>query len=121
MIPPIFPICAASPGVVAVFGSSPTRVYPFGLVEQTPELPYAVWQNIGGGAEMYLGDLPDVDSYSTQLDVYAADPTSLLTAAKALRDAVEPHAYVTRWGSQELDEETKMYRYSFDVDWIVPR
>lgn len=121
MIAPIFPVCSANPAVLALLGSNPTRLYPFGLVEQSPARPYAVWQSIGGQSPQYLGDVPDVDGYTLQIDVYAENDASLLAAARALRDAIEPHAYIVRWGDQELDEETKLYRYSFDVDWLVPR
>lgn len=121
MIAPIFRACTASAAVLAIFGSNPTRVYPFGLVEEAPVRPYVVWQTIGGEPAHYLGDLPDIDGYSVQIDVYSDDPVSLLPAARAIRDAIEGQAYVTRWGDQVKDPETKLYRYSFDVDWLVPR
>lgn len=121
MIAPIFQACIANAAVLALFGSNPTRVYPFGLVEKPPARPYAVWQTIGGEPSQYLGNRPDVDGYSLQIDVYSDDPVSLLPAARAIRDAIEGQAYVTRWGDQVMDPETKLYRYSFDVDWLVPR
>ncbi|MHC9014463.1 tail completion protein gp17 [Stenotrophomonas bentonitica] len=121
MIAPIFQACIANAAVLALFGSNPTRVYPFGLVEKPPARPYVVWQTIGGESAQYLRDRPDVDGYSLQIDVYHNDPVSLQTAARAIRDAIEGQAYVTRWGDQVMDPETKLYRYSFDVDWLVPR
>jgi len=121
VIAPIFKACTASAEVLRIFGTNPTRVYPFGLVEQPPQRPYVVWQTIGGEPAQYLGDRPDVDGYSLQIDVYTDDPASLLPAARAIRDAIEGQAYVTRWGAQVKDPETKLYRYSFDVDWLVPR
>ncbi|MET4680456.1 DUF3168 domain-containing protein [Stenotrophomonas rhizophila] len=121
MIAPIFEACKASAAVLALFGANPTRVYPFGLVEKPPPRPYVVWQTIGGEPAQYLGDRPDVDGYSLQIDVYSDDPVSLLLASRAIRDAIEGQAYVTRWGDQVMDPETKLYRYSFDVDWLVPR
>lgn len=63
----------------------------------------------------------DADSYTLQVDVYADTVASATSVATALRDAIEPHAYITRWGGQSRDPETKRYRYSFDVDWIVLR
>lgn len=121
MIAPIFKACTASAEVLRIFGTNPTRVYPFGLVEQPPQRPYVVWQTIGGEPAQYLGDRPDVDGYSLQIDVYTDDSASLLPAARAIRDAIEGQAYVTRWGDQVKDPVTKLYRYSFDVDWLVPR
>lgn len=121
MIPPIFPLCIASTPVRLAFGDAPTRVYPFGLIENPPALPYAVWQTVSGSPENYLAQRPDVDALTTQVDVYATDEESLVQGATALRDAFEPRGYITRWGSQMLDPETKLLRLSFDVDWLVPR
>ncbi|MCY1313369.1 hypothetical protein D9M70_638860 [compost metagenome] len=56
-----------------------------------------------------------------QIDIYADSAASARTAAKTLRDAIEPHAHITRWGGESRDPETKNYRVSFDVDWWTPR
>ncbi|HBR4759154.1 TPA: DUF3168 domain-containing protein [Klebsiella pneumoniae] len=120
MIAPIFAVCAASQAVRDLLGS-PVRLYPFGLQDDNIVYPYAVWQNISGVPENYLDRRPDVDSYTLQVDVYSDTVTSAQEVAKALRDAIEPNAYITRWGSQSRDPETKRFRYSFDVDWIVKR
>jgi len=121
MIAPIFSVCSASPSVTALLGTDPVRLYPFGMQDDDVVYPYAVWQGIGGMPENYLSQRPDADSYSIQVDVYADTPTEVISVARALRDAVEPHAYITRWGNQGRDPETKRYRYSFDVDWIALR
>jgi len=121
MIAPIFKACAASQAVTAVIGSNPVRLYPFGLQDDNVVYPYVVWQNISGSPENYLDKRPDADSYTLQVDVYADTVASAASVAAALRDAIEPHAYITRWGGQSRDPETKRYRYSFDVDWIVLR
>lgn len=121
MIAPIFKVCAASPAVTALIGSNPVRLYPFGLQDDVVAYPYVVWQSIGGEPENYLDRRPDADSYTLQVDVYADTVTSATAVATALRDAIEPHAYINRWGGQSRDPETKRYRYSFDVDWIVLR
>ncbi|WP_455424903.1 DUF3168 domain-containing protein [Dryocola sp. LX212] len=121
MIPPIFAVCSASDVVKSMLGTSPVRLYPFGLQDDVVTYPYAVWQNISGQPDNYLGQRPDVDRYSIQVDVYADTPVQAMNTARALRDAIEGEAYITRWGDQTRDQETKRYRYSFDVDWIVSR
>ncbi|WP_058911876.1 tail completion protein gp17 [Entomohabitans teleogrylli] len=121
MIAPIFSVCSSNPDVIAVLGSDPVRLYPFGMQDDEIVYPYAVWQNISGGAEMYLDTTPDYDSYTTQIDVYADTPVQALGVAMALRNAIETSAYISRWGAQGRDNVTKKYRYSFDVDWIVKR
>ncbi|WAT06489.1 DUF3168 domain-containing protein [Rouxiella badensis] len=121
MMTPIFSVCAAAPAVTALLGTMPVRLYPFGMQDDKVTYPYAVWQNVSGSPENYLGTRPDIDSFTLQVDVYADTAAQAVTVAKVMRDAIEPHAYITRWGDQERDTETKRYRYSFDVDWIVKR
>lgn len=120
MIIPIYPVCRASESVRAVLGDEP-RIYPFGEQDDDIIYPYAVWQNIGGEPENYLAQRPDADRLSVQIDVYADTPTEASTVAEAIRNAIELKSYITRWGDQDRDTETKRYRYSFDVDWILPR
>ncbi|WP_297830598.1 DUF3168 domain-containing protein [Thermomonas sp.] len=121
MMAPIFQICAASPAVTALLGTSPTRLYQFGEAPQNTPAPYAVWQRVGGLPVMFLGQLPDVDSYTLQIDVYAPTPIVARNVAEALRDAIEPVAYIVGWGLEGRDQETRLHRIVFDVDWIVRR
>ena len=121
MFAPINAVCAKDAGVTALLGASPVRLYPFGDAPQDGPKPYAVWQTIGGAPENYLAGRPDVDGYTLQVDVYAAAGKDARAVAKALRDAIEPHAYIIRWGGESRDPATKSYRYSFDVSWFVPR
>jgi hypothetical protein len=121
MYPPIFQTCSADSVVNAVLGSNPVRLYPFGEAPQSVTKPYAVWQTISGGPENYIGDLPDIDSYSIQVDAYAPTAALARSVAKAIRDAVEPVAHVTLWGGESRDTETKNYRVNFTIDWWVPR
>ena len=62
-----------------------------------------------------------MDSYSIQVDVYAATATLARNAAGAIRDAVEPVAHVTSWGGESRDPDTNNYRVNFTIDWWVPR
>lgn len=121
MFPPIFAACAAAPAVTALLGASPTRLYPFGEAPQGVAYPYAAWQTVGGAPENYLGDRPDLDSFALQVDVYADTAASARAVAIALRDAIEQHANITRWGGESKDPATGRYRVSFDVDWLTHR
>lgn len=122
---PLFPIVSTNAAVQAALGTSPVRFYPFDFATQpgTPAyaVPYAVWQVVTGLPENYLDCPPDVDSYSIQIDVYGGSVTEVQAAVKALRDALEPHGYITRWGNEEREEETGLYRYGFDFDYWVKR
>lgn len=120
---PIFQVCAADSSVTALFGVSPTRVYPFGEAQERPQLvtPYATWQVVGGSPGNYLRCPPDADSYTLQVDVFAPTISLVRQSAKALVGVIQTHAYVVNWRGELRDVETRNYRLSFDVDWIVYR
>lgn len=121
MYPPIFETVSADSDVQTNLGSSPCRFYPFGEAPQNVAKPYAVWQFISGSPENYLGQVPDIDSMSLQIDVYATTASNARDVAQALRDAIEPHAHIISWRGEDRDTETRNYRVSFDVDWLVSR
>lgn len=119
--PPVFAIAAASPAVRAALGTAPVRVFPFGQAPEGVAYPYAVWQIVGGAPFVYLADLPEVDGFTTQIDIYARNGTDAERAAAALRDAIEPVADITRWGGETIDVDTGSNRFSFDVSWTTER
>jgi len=119
--PPIFSIAASAPAVLALLGSNPVRLYLFGEAPQNVAAPYAVWQTVSGSPENYLGQTPDADSWTTQVDCYAPTATSARAVAQALRDAFEPRAYITDWRGESRATPTSNFRVSFDVAWIRGR
>lgn len=126
MYPPIFSLANVA-GVQAQLktGSGPLRFYPFSQAPQPGTafyaLPYAVWQSVTGSPENYLGDVPDIDSFGIQVDAYGATGVSVHDVAEALRDALEPNAYITAWLGESKEAETGMYRFSFTVEFLTPR
>lgn len=127
MYPNIFPTIAASSAVKALIGSNPVRFYQFGQNDKQPvTYPYAVWQRIGGSPENYMDQVPDIDDYSVQVDVYvsAAQQNGAAKAreiAAALRDAIEPVAHITAWLGESRDPDTQSYRFGFITEWWTPR
>jgi hypothetical protein len=121
MYPPLFSIVAADGTVQSVFGSNPVRVLPFGSADEKTPLPYAVWQTVGGSPENYLGDIPDIDSFLVQVDVYSKSISASRSGAEALRDALEPHAHVVSGSRESKDQITGNFRYSFDINFITSR
>lgn len=122
--PPIFTLASASSAVRAFLktGSEVLRFYLFGEADQKTGVPYAVWQTIGGSPENYINQVPDADDWSTQVDVYAKESaTQARDIAKALMEAFEGAAYVTAYNGEYREAETRLYRFSFTVDWITHR
>ena len=121
MYPPIFETAGASAAVTALIGSSPVRLWPFAQAPENSVLPYVVWQTIGGSPENYINNAPDIDQFSLQVDVYGTGASSVRAVAVALRDAIQGVANIVSWRGESIDFETKNYRFTFDVDWLVRR
>ena len=121
MYPPIFEVVAADSNVQSNLGVSPTRFYPFGEAPQNIVKPYAVWQIITGLPENYINQIPDLDTFSLQIDCYAQTADAVRDVAQALRDAIEPMAHVIAWRGEERDPDTRYFRIGFDVDWKIGR
>lgn len=125
MFPPIFETVNVAP-VQALLktGSGPLRFFMFGMADQNTPTPYAVWQMVYGTPENYINQVPDVDSFGLQVDVYASQAQGADVArqvAEALRDAIEPRAHITAWRGESRDPDTKDFVFTFEVDWIVNR
>lgn len=121
MYPPLFAVLKDNTAVSALLGGDPYRVFVPGEAPEGIKLAYLTWQTIGGVPENYLGDKPDVDNFVTQLDAYAKTLTEARAVAKAVRDAVEAVAYVTQWLGENREPDTRLFRVSFQVDWITDR
>lgn len=121
MFAPIFEKVAADPASTALIGAAPTRLYPAGQAPEDVTYPYSTWTQIGGSPENYITNRPDIDLYTLQVDVWAKTLGSARNVATALRDVIETHAHIVRWGGESRDNETGSYRISFDADWFVHR
>lgn len=121
MFPPVFELCTNNANVKKILGEKPTRLFLFSLAPANVPRPYAVWQNISGEPENYLKGSPDTDYFDVQITVYADTVQSVRETVKALANALEQDAHITRWGSEERDSETKLYSFDFDVNFITYR
>lgn len=118
---PFFQVCKADPTVQALLGGALPRIYPFGEAPEQVVKPYAVYQWIGGSPFNMLNCRPDADQASLQVDVYALTVKSSTDCAEAIRYAIETQSYIVGYRGTDREEETKLYRTSFDVDWLVNR
>lgn len=118
---PFYQVCKADPAVLTLLGSPEPRIYPFGEAPQQVAKPYAVYQWVGGNPLNMLNCRPDADQITLQVDVYAPTQAVSTNIAKAIRYAVELQSYLTLYVGNLRDEETKLYRTSFQLDWLVNR
>lgn len=118
---PFYQVCKADPAVLALLGAPEPRIYAFGEAPQQVAKPYAVYQGIGGHPYNMLNCRPDADQISLQVDVYATTQAVSTNIAKAIRYAVELQSYLTLYVGNLRDEDTKLYRTSFHLDWLVER
>lgn len=127
LLPPIQATIEGNAPAVALLktGNGPVRFYGFGEAPQNTALPYAAWQVAYGNPENHLSEVPNTDFWTIQVDVYGAPSPAgqagVIAVATAIRDAIEPVAYITAWRPQGRDPETRNYRISFDSDWIKAR
>lgn len=107
-----------------LLGPNPLRFYLFGKIPETEGAggtPYATWQVINGSPENYLNRLPDMDAMTLQVDVYGVTQAESTAASVAVRDAIERRAHITFWRSMGQDPDTKLFRFTFTLDWHNPR
>lgn len=121
MYPPFFTTVKDDPDVQADLGTNPTRIYPFGEAPARVAKPYAVWQTVTGTPQNYMNQIPDVDNYLIQVDVYGDSISTVREAAESLRDAIEPSAHIVAWRGETKEPDTNLFRYSFDVSFWVDR
>jgi hypothetical protein len=120
LYPPIFEIAKDSATVRTALGTVP-RLYLFGEAPPEVQRPYAVWQQVFGAPENYLGQAPDMDSFGTQIDVYGRTAEECRGVAKDLRDALQGRALVTAWNGEGREQDTRDYRFSFTVEFMESR
>lgn len=118
---PFYTVCKVDATVQALLGGAEPRIYPFGQAPQTIVKPYVVYQWIGGSPFNMLACRPHADRAVLQVDTYGLTAQSSTAVATAIRYAIELDSYILAYRGDMRDEETKLYRTSFDVDWIVER
>lgn len=118
---PFYTVCKADPTVQALLGGAEPRIFPFGSAPQNVVKPYVVYQWIGGAPFNMLNCRPDADTTSLQVDVYGTTTQSSTAVAKAIRYAVELSCYITSYRGNMREEDTLLYRTSFDLNWLVNR
>lgn len=114
MLPVIFPLISTDPAVTSIIGSNPVRFYRHGKAPQTVQAPYVTWFLVSGIPENQLDGVPLTDRFSVQIDCWSNNTgdgdEEVEELAKAIRDAIEPHAHMTSIPIDGEDPDTKRHR-----------
>ena len=126
MRPPVYSTLAADTDTATLLTDADGRLRVFGFGEAPQEFarPYVVWQIVYGSPDNSLSCVPNTDLFGVQFDIYGPSADAVRTVAAAVRGAVEPVAYLTRYNGETKESgggNSRVYRYSFDVDWRVIR
>lgn len=120
MLPPIYDHLKTSE-MAALVGSDPARVYRHGRAPQDTSAAYVTWQVVAGVPENTLSDLPGHDRLTIQLDCFSQSDAGVEALARAVRDALEPHAHMTGVPVNEREAATKLFRISLQFDYWLAR
>lgn len=122
MLPPVYATLRASTAVVSLVG---TRIYRHGAAPQNVVAPYVTWFIVTGDPENELPYTPRIDRFQVQVDCWSNNTGSgdaqVEALAQAVRDAIEPTAYLVRYVVNERDFETQRYRIGMEFTWRVHR
>jgi len=121
MLPPVFQTLKASSAVKAIVGSNPPRIYRHGAAPQDTAQPYCTWFAVSTTPANNLSDLPPVDLVSVQVDCYHQTDAGVENLARAVRDAIEPHAHMVSMPANMREPESKLYRIALTFDWWLGR
>jgi hypothetical protein len=116
MLPPVFQLLKASPAVKAIVGTNPPRIYRHGSAPQDTGKPYVTWALIAGVPENNLSDPPPLDRMTVQVDCWHQTDQGVDALASAVRDAIEPTAYMTGVILDLQEPETKLFRMAMQFD-----
>lgn len=117
MLPPVFTLLKASTDVKNIVGTNPPRVYRHGSAPEDTTKPYITWFAVTTVPENNLSGLPPVDMVPVQVDCWHQTDAGIELLAKAVRDALEPHAHMTGVPIDTKETETKLYHRALVFDF----
>jgi hypothetical protein len=119
--PDLFALVAASVPAKALLGANPVRFYAFGEADERTPKPYGVWQTVYGSPENLLAGVPTDDRWGVQIDAYDLTGPKARALGEVLRDLLEPHGYIVSWNGEFREPVTRLYRYSFTIEFMTTR
>jgi len=124
-IVPLYEVCKNDGPTAAFFGDSNIlRIFPFSFSKKKGfdlTKPYAVWQTVGGSPDNVLEGGACSDSVEVQIDVYAQSVDDCRQGANLIEAAIESECMITRYFTEEFEQDTKLFRATFGASWILKR
>lgn len=125
MLPAVFPLLRDAAAVTALIGTAPVRAYRHGSAPQNVAAPYVTWFLLSGEPQNVLDEVPRADRQTVQVDCWSDNAgtgsAGIDALAKAVRDAIEPHAHMTAVSGDSQDPDTRRYRISMTFDFWTDR
>ena len=118
MIPPVYQTLTAVPAIVALVAD---RIFGSGIATQGETRPYIVWQIISASPDNNLSDTPEQDAQRVQVDVYSISEQVCRQLETLVRNALEAQMHIVFGPWSDYESETKLYRWSQDVSWLLDR
>lgn len=125
MLPPVYNTLRASSAVARL---ADRRIWRHNDAPQdasnqarVTDAPYITWFLVTGEAQNTLGELPSKDRMTIQIDCWHPSDGGCEDLATAVRDAIEPYAYLTGQPVDARDPATRLYRMALQFDWFVDR
>jgi hypothetical protein len=107
----------ASAALVAIVAD---RIYQT-IAPETADRPYVVWFVATAVPDNTLSESPQRDDQRIQIDCYSKSQSEAGAMKAAVVDAIEPLGYIVfgPWNTYETD--TKLFRWSMDLEYWNPR
>lgn len=118
-----FSIMNASTPVKLQFGSSPVRIYPYGVkLDTVPGKPYALYGVFNATPYNYLTSRTDMDLSGIQVDIYADTSVEVISGFEAVRNAIDDtEGYLTSYSTPDRDIEDGLYHMTMEIDFHEER
>lgn len=87
-----------------------------GIAPEDQTRPYVVWWIVSAVPENLIGERPLEDDQRIQVDCWAMSQPQCRQMMQAANDACEAIGHVVLGPSYEYEAETKLHRWSFDLE-----
>ncbi len=118
MFPPVFQILNV-PTIQSYVGSSPARIFDYGIAPQDTARPYIVFKGVSNTRYENISDVPCGDSDIVQVDVYSDSRAQARDIMQEIRRIFDYHGLSNKVVLVDYEGDTKLYRIATDVHFVL--